>query len=743
MGWTITFKSLAKKTCTVAVGGGGTSVTPAANPIEWDEDDSDDLLSVVRWRTGNLRVVEQTYGELDAMHPAKDTDLPVVVTYDGRTVFSGYMQAQDFNSPWVPGRRTLALPIVSVLGTAGNRYLQPRYIDYEMQLELDASSTGDLQNYLGDDGKFYPATTNDVGRFVAIEAGKRYVAESPSAGRIAVVKSTTNIPGASADFATGCSTVELVPGTPVIFETPSDATHIYIAMAIGGTACRSSVVRQQITTGTETLGVTMKEICVALGITHVILPSSVLDGGANPLQVSVNSRTLCPFNDDYEFGQTGKDVFAPLSYYDFLEGFCNLYGLIVHDTNDADGHNVLAFGKFGYSGTWTKMEVAQLDDPTYTGVVTAQGEVTLESIFSMANADGKMSHVAPLGRLDIDCGELLDRVSMNLRLSGIGDPPRIGGNNNLGNVIYFLPLAPSSGGEFVSAFWDASTASYTDQQSQGDMTRTMGDGGKEAVDISYFVSDINQVTNTPLFEYVFSQIPRATFSLCMEVDGNTMYYRVQIQSGTKYVKVGIYGAASWVDEPTYIDVFAYRADKGYTVENIPPTTEPVVVRVMASYRSQAVFGEPVMGMSLDVKGDPLNAYIVKANGRRTIKQGGSDKTADINCLFHDSVDNAGRIIGGELTEQNDYGYMFRSQQLLDISVKKAAGDNDMASWYGRDITVRQQSGWRLIGCGFEPWNDNYRLMLMRAEEGDNWVDYLVEGDQFITSDNKVYQVKEN
>ena len=73
------FKSLRNKDCQVLVyvegytGTAVTALTGTANPFEYEEDNDTDLLHFVRFRTGYLRVREETFGELDGLQPTTIT----------------------------------------------------------------------------------------------------------------------------------------------------------------------------------------------------------------------------------------------------------------------------------------------------------------------------------------------------------------------------------------------------------------------------------------------------------------------------------------------------------------------------------------------------------------------------------------------------------------------------------------------------------------------------------------------
>ena len=126
--WQVTFKSFNGTTYNVNIydndwpAGVVMPVRGAADPFFFEEDDSDDILnSVIRYRTGYIRVIEDVFGALDDIYPAKPFDRYVECVTGTTVIFNGYIQVQDFQRPFKPGPRILELPVVSPLGLFENR----------------------------------------------------------------------------------------------------------------------------------------------------------------------------------------------------------------------------------------------------------------------------------------------------------------------------------------------------------------------------------------------------------------------------------------------------------------------------------------------------------------------------------------------------------------------------------------------------------------------------------------------
>jgi hypothetical protein len=91
-----------------------TTLTAGDNPISWDEESTDNLLTSVRGKTGHLEVYEMQYGELAAMIPATSTEMRVLCP----GLFFGYIKAQSSDYAWQAGPRKMRFNIQSPLAMA-------------------------------------------------------------------------------------------------------------------------------------------------------------------------------------------------------------------------------------------------------------------------------------------------------------------------------------------------------------------------------------------------------------------------------------------------------------------------------------------------------------------------------------------------------------------------------------------------------------------------------------------------
>lgn len=122
--WTFPFKSLNGTACHIDVykrgytGSFVYTLKAAADPFFFEEDnDSDILNNVLRYRTGYIKVIEEySNGWLSEIYPTAAFDRYVEVYYGDTMIFNGYIQLQDFSNDQVPAPRVLELPVISPLG---------------------------------------------------------------------------------------------------------------------------------------------------------------------------------------------------------------------------------------------------------------------------------------------------------------------------------------------------------------------------------------------------------------------------------------------------------------------------------------------------------------------------------------------------------------------------------------------------------------------------------------------------
>ena len=122
--WTLNFLSRTNVNCTLTIqtssGSGSYTLTGASVPFVMDENASTSLLDVVRTRTGVIRLLETSYGELDGLRPTTNTSHKVTFYYGSSLQFVGYIQPSDYESDWIAAPRILEFPVASPVSLANS-----------------------------------------------------------------------------------------------------------------------------------------------------------------------------------------------------------------------------------------------------------------------------------------------------------------------------------------------------------------------------------------------------------------------------------------------------------------------------------------------------------------------------------------------------------------------------------------------------------------------------------------------
>lgn len=119
--WIMNFNTLGGKSCQVYIydegyTGSTQSIVGTDEPFFFEESDTDDMLSVIRYKTGYIRVIEHSEGELTDLYPQATFDKFVEVYYGGTLIFTGFIQLQNISEDWVAYPRVLEFPVISPLG---------------------------------------------------------------------------------------------------------------------------------------------------------------------------------------------------------------------------------------------------------------------------------------------------------------------------------------------------------------------------------------------------------------------------------------------------------------------------------------------------------------------------------------------------------------------------------------------------------------------------------------------------
>lgn len=97
-----------------------TELTGGARPFVYDEDETDNLLQVVRYKTGYLRLIETSIGQLDGIMPYSIQQgylsRYVEVWYGNKLVFTGYLKNAEYTNQFVAPPYEREFVVTSPLG---------------------------------------------------------------------------------------------------------------------------------------------------------------------------------------------------------------------------------------------------------------------------------------------------------------------------------------------------------------------------------------------------------------------------------------------------------------------------------------------------------------------------------------------------------------------------------------------------------------------------------------------------
>lgn len=560
---------------------------PATQPITIEEEDSSDLLDVIRPKTGYLTLVEKQQGYLNSLYPETNNQCQVRVEYDGNLVFFGYIQAQSFENGYTASPRVLKFPVSSPLGMM------------ETHNFSDISQLSDIK-----------------------------------------------------------------------------------------------------------LGLCLDE---CLHEYHdIILPRDLLhdsDEGVNtPLQIGINSRIVCPWNSDYNYGLSsdGEEVspYAPVSYADFLTMFCNLYGLIAHDYGET-----VIFTKINYTGVYARMLVGHLaeDDMDITGLPTGDSLLSIEDYFCQANDSSVESLVMPIGKITYDYGQAIEKVSMDLSRSKFvirdRDP-----RDNKGTVAVLNPQT----NEFTSQFLSIDSNLGNGQNH----VAVLGDGEKEFVWIDVITGGSDEVE---LFSYTFVDIPDGISGARIEsgsaagsLAGDRL--KMQVLSGGKYLDEH----GDWVDEPTFLEI-EFDEHGVCTTYDVGSNGRTVTLKFFI-FSLDGVHGSFATGaiekIELETYADPIRRYEIPNDTVKVVRfDNGSKEEVTLDMLIHCANDVTAGLISGAFISRNEYTYLSMSQQRQQRNLL-AIQPTDIPLLYLYKLTTTGSAlKWRLVALNFDPWNDEYKMTI--------------------------------
>lgn len=625
--WSLTFKSLNNVECNVYIydegwTGAVTALVGADEPFFYQEDDDESLLTVLRYRTGYLRVVENSYNALLDLYPTSSTSRYVEMYYGERLDFTGYLQTQNFQSPWVASPRVLEFPIISPLGICETR----KFSLYTTPTRITLGAC--LFNIL-----------TDLNNHAA--SGSRY--------------------------------------TRVIFPD----------------------------TGPEFTG-------------------------------SINTMVISGFSDQFSHADPDSPVFAAEYYNYLLEGICNAYGWILHDTPEA-----FIFTRFDWDGSYAYYDLTTLAVPTNKQTIAdvAGNDVnTLLDSFKVMDANATENLVQPLKSLTLEYqGKDIETADMSLARTytqAVKPGGRFGFDTNPQDIpgVVWLKAADN---EFTGArLLDTNTLQNNEYPTNAGCNLTyigtQGIGYAERMLIGW---DINWSVNSELFIWKIYQPPVGDCNFEMNVSwgytiatlgherrvdalghDHPVKFAIWLESGGKYYDFASFTAAGFTSSSRVTGMMTIdeEGDGILSIRNVPPgvltigflvgdtpalTSEVVSIDAMSLSRRTFVFAQYT----------EVQNPIDRITGNDAGEMEGS-VTLSLNCYRNDT-----HLIGlAPVAEKfTEYPYLF--EPMNRVVCHFTATEFDMLKNYlGKWKFWIKWWRWRIVSLSFSPWDDLYTLTLHRS-----------------------------
>ena len=97
----------------------------ASNPFVYEESNTEDLMEVVRTKTGYINLVELQQDALYELFPQTNTEHMVKVYRGTALIFVGFLQAQSFDNEYKPCPRLISIPVACALSVAYGIRFEP------------------------------------------------------------------------------------------------------------------------------------------------------------------------------------------------------------------------------------------------------------------------------------------------------------------------------------------------------------------------------------------------------------------------------------------------------------------------------------------------------------------------------------------------------------------------------------------------------------------------------------------
>lgn len=621
--WSLTFKSLNNTTCNVYIYDDGwegavTELTGAADPFYYEEDNDESLLTVLRYRTGYIRVVEKYYNELTDLYPTSSTSRYVEFYYGERLDFTGYLQSQNFQEEWVASPRILEFPVISPLGLSSamkfSRYTTPTYITLGACLYNIITR---FNSYANDDSKYQ----------------------------------------------------------------------------------------------------------------RVVFPDC-----SPELSGYINTMVICGFNKEFSHADPDSQVFEPEYFSYLLEGICNAYGWILHDTPEA-----LIFTRYDWDGNYAYYDLSYLSVPTNKTTITdvnGSSLLTLLNSFSVCDADANESIIQPLKSLEISYeGDVVDTVSMEFPhtyTDNYQPGGQFGFDENpeyISGVVWLKTADGEWGGTHLN---DTNSRNALDIPVNPGCNLTYSGSGAISYQERILIGwSTTWNDNVELFRWTSYNPPVGDAILEMNISWGEKISTLGNEARENPIVLDVWAMSVYGSTTRYYNkanggwaapspgkitlTFDEQGQCKTTIKDIPQGLFTLVFIVNTTTGAQMTEVISIDSMTVSRRTQIFPEYTIVQNETDTIT--GSDVGMEtgsvelsINCYRQDT-----HLINSEPVSEKftEYPYLFTIMNRVECKFR--AVDYDLLNIYlAKWKFWINHWRWRIISVSFEPWNDSYNIVLHRS-----------------------------
>ena len=487
----------------------------------------------------------------------------------------------------------------------------------------------------------------------------------------------------------------------------------------------------------RTLGSYMQTVMVGLapnvdgdnGINEVVIPDPTPSAQKSLFAMYISSLVMNPRDIETVYQDTpithAADMFGRNSFYYFLEGLCNAFGMRLYDE---PGRMVFVSNdRYDHYARLTKANVATGETRTTVDPVNNSDM----SGMSLAGNENTESMIMPKAKIDVSCdGQYFSEVGLPYYACR---REYNGGTYEGKSYAMLFPL----NNELTADSLHTTTAagainSDTGRLNSAGVSLMYGDGAGEMV-LFQQGSGFNSGRKT-VVKAKYCDGPHGFFRISFackigdtvaNLDEATTLGPLGLQIRI-YIKCGDYyfNGGSWTTGVSCIETY-FAETQQVTIISGPSNDQQQPLEVWVDVVDASALLEErlycISDFSISDLRTPFVNYVYSGRqSAKTLYGVPSNENANVDMAFSYLWGTSNFIgyrntAGGTSTPLSpSYDYILEySQNRLQLHMKGTVPDVAYGARYFNRYRYAYKTGWRMIGCGFYPWDDEYLITLQR------------------------------